>query len=51
MTLSGEKSNTEIINQRRMINGKDDGLMLHPLKTLYLWRFFISIQSIDSFRI
>ena len=33
MTLSGEKSNTEIINQRRMINGKDDGLMqVHPLK-------------------
>ena len=33
MTLPTEKSNTDIINQRRMINGKDDGLMqVHPLK-------------------
>ncbi len=33
MALSAEKSNTEIINKRRMINGMDDGLMqVHPLK-------------------
>ena len=33
MFSADKKSNTDIINQRRMINGKDDGLMqVHPLK-------------------
>ena len=42
MTLSGEKSNTEIINQRRMINGKD--AICVAVVCLILFKFKISVS-------
>ena len=46
MTLPTEKSNTDIINQRRMINGKDDGLMqVHPLKHPLSMEISLTVRS------